>query len=117
VNGAGLPEQLRAQIAATLTILLDDAGETVPPQVSSFSAFVSFLARHRDLAAPTFGVNRDGIVVARWREPGFQLSYEFEPAGTVHWLMTEFPGGTPSVRDGRDSPDNAPMPPRQRAFA
>lgn len=118
LNDARIAEPLRARIRDTLTVLLEDDGETVPPDVSSFSAFVSFLARHGDLVAPTFGVNREGVVVARWRQPGFQLSYEFEPAGRVHWLLTEVSGGAPYVRDGWDSPDRAPLPPRQqRAFA
>lgn len=112
-------EELRAQIRDTLTMYLEDDGETVAPQLASFTAFLSFLETHKDRAAPSIGVNHDGVVVAVWREPGFRLTYEFEANGDIHSLVTEFSGGVPRVQDrGRNSPQSVlPLPPKQRAAA
>jgi hypothetical protein len=114
LNQADLPELLRRQIGDTLAILLEDDGETVAPNIESFSALLRYLAQHREVAAPAIGVNHDRLFIAVWQEPGFRLSYEFEPAGHIHWLLTE----NSSVQDGRDNPEKAPRPPRTlRAFA
>ena len=64
-------EELRAQIRDTLMLYLEDDGETVAPQLPSFSAFLSFLGRHKEFAAPSIGVNHHGVVVAVWLQPGF----------------------------------------------
>jgi hypothetical protein len=112
-------EELRAQIRDTLTMYLEDDGETVAPQLASFTAFLSFLENHKDRAAPSIGVNRDGVVVAVWREPGFRLTYEFETNGDIHSFLTEGSDGVHRARDlGRSSAQKVPrLPPKQRAAA
>jgi hypothetical protein len=114
-----LPEEIRTRVKDTLTVYLEDDGETIAPKLGSFSTFLSFLANHIDHTTPTIGVNHDGLVVAIWQEPQqFRLSLEFPPAGKIHCLLTEFSGGAPVVvRDEWASPDAVPLPPkRSRAF-
>ena len=112
-------EELRAQIRDTLVLYLEDDGETVAPQLASFAAFLSFLEKHKDRAAPSIGVNHHGLVVAVWREPSFRLTYEFELNGDIHSFVTEFSGDVPRARDlGRSSPQAVrQLPPKQRAAA
>lgn len=111
---ADLPAAIRAPIRDTLSILLEDDGETVPPDLASFTALLAFLGRQHGIAAPAIGVNRERRFVAVWQEPGlFRLSLEFPVEGKIHWLLTEFRGGNPSVRDGWGTPDEVPLPHRR----
>jgi hypothetical protein len=101
-----------------LAVLLEDDGETALPSIASFRALLAFLGRYQQVAAPAIGVNRDMVFTAVWQEPGFRLTLEFPEEGNIHWLMTEFPGGAPVVRDGWATLDRVPLPPgRQRASA
>jgi hypothetical protein len=117
LNRAGLPEPMRAPIQGALTVLLQDDDETMIPSTASFEAFLSFLVQHRDLPAPSIGVNPAGLFVAGWEDPTFRLSLEFLPDGKVLWISTDKQGArAPCVRDGSGNP---PLPPRMRqpAFA
>lgn len=111
---ADLPAPIRAPIGETLSILLENDGDTVPPDLASFTALLAFLGRQHGIAAPAIGVNREGLFVAVWQEPGlFRLSLEFPAEGKIHWMLTEFRGGSPSVRDGWGTPDEVPLPHRR----
>jgi hypothetical protein len=115
---ANLPVPLREPVHGALTVLLEDDDETVAPNLASFSAFISFFDRNREIAAPSIGVNRAGLFVAVWQDPTFRLSLEFQPSGNVLWASTDRQiSGTASVRNGSATLERAPLPPRRREAA
>lgn len=117
--GAELPAAVRDPLHGTLTVLLEDDDDVVTPDMASFMAFISYLDQHRDVSAPSVGVNRSGLFVAVWQDRDYRLSLEFQTAGNVSWAYTDKHGPL-SVRDGKATVAAAPSPPtrmRQAAMA
>jgi hypothetical protein len=115
---ANLPAPIREPVRGALSILLEDDGETVAPNLASFSGFLSLFDRYRDVVAPSVGVNRAGLFVAVWQEPTFRLSFEFQQSGEVSWASTDRQNnGAASVRNGLAAVELVPHPPRRREVA
>jgi hypothetical protein len=105
---AELPSAVQSHLMNTLTVLLEDDEETVPPDSASFMGFLNFFTRHRDFPLPSIGVNQNGRFVVVWQNPACRLSYEFLPNGDVFWASTQRRHGRIFVEDGVAHADAIP---------
>jgi hypothetical protein len=112
LDEARLPEALRSPIRGSLTVLLEDDGETAAPDMASFDAFLSFFRQHQDLPGPSIGVNPSGKFVAAWQDPKLRFTLEFLAAGYVRWVRVEDVGGKKHVGGGLTFADMLSLPER-----
>jgi hypothetical protein len=82
LRAAALPDPLRLSIKNSLTMLLEDDGDGVAPDVRSFAALLKFISDRPRWVAPGLTINRQGAFVAVWEIPGvFRWSLVFSPSG------------------------------------
>jgi len=112
LDDAKLPETLRSSIHGSLTVLLEDDGETVTPDAASFTTLLRFLGEHRDIPAPAIGVNPTGKFVAAWQDRVLRFTLEFLSAGYVRWVRVEDVAGKKHVGGGLTFADRVSLPPR-----
>lgn len=109
---AKLPETLRSPVYGSLTVLLENDGETVTPDLASFDAFLRFLRAHQDLPGPAVGVNANGKFVAAWQDQTLRYTLEFLSAGYVRWVRVEGRGSRKQVDGGLVFADALMLPER-----
>jgi len=112
LDDAKLPDALRSPIRGSLTVLLEEDGETVAPDMASFDEFLRFLRDHRDLSGPSVAVNPSGKFVAAWQDPQLRFTLEFLSAGYVRWVRVEDRAGKKHVDGGLTFADQISLPPR-----
>jgi hypothetical protein len=88
-----LPAPIRTPIWDSLTVLLEDDGETRAPNTTSFRALLRFLDQHRDLPPPSIGITPAGYFSAGWQDSTLRFTLEFMTAGYVRWVRVEDAGG------------------------
>jgi len=90
LRAAALPDPLRLSIKNSLTMLLEDDGDGVAPDVRSFAALLKFISDRPRWVAPGLTINRQGAFVAVWEIPGvFRWSLVFLPVGDIEWTALE----------------------------
>lgn len=89
LRAQGLPDPVRTSVENSLVVLLEDDDDIVP-DYRSFSALLKFVKDHPQRIAPGLTINRQGIFVAVWEDPGvFRWSLAFLPVGDVEWTTLE----------------------------
>jgi hypothetical protein len=91
---ANLPEPLTTPIKASLTVLLEDDGETKAPSVASFRALLRFLGDHRDLPPPSIGITPAGYFSAGWQDSNLRFTLEFMTADYVRSIRVDSVGNS-----------------------
>ena len=89
---ADLPVPMRTLIRESLTVLLEDDGETTKPDTASFVALLRFLRQHPDLPPPSIGVTSAGYFLAGWQDATLRFTLEFMRAGHVRRVRVEDAG-------------------------
>jgi hypothetical protein len=112
LRAAALPDPLRLSIKNSLTMLLEDDGDGVAPDVRSFAALLKFISDRPRWVAPGLTINRQGAFVAVWEIPGvFRWSLTFLPVGDIEWTELEKSPAAGLVRHaGKGRADSIELP-------
>lgn len=122
LRAAALPGPLRLSINNSLTVLIEDDGDGVVPDVRSFAALLKFVSDHPRWVAPGLTVNPQGAFIAVWEVPGvFRWSLAFLPVGDIEWTELGKKGPNAGVvrHTGKGRADSIELPRqlRQRILA